>query len=83
MVTEIQRWKRDSISGKLSVYAEDLEVPGDWSERPATYDECVGLEVAAVWDDVHVEKRLSALFAGKPVDLPGTYLDPSWKAMNS
>lgn len=44
MVTEIQCWKRDSISGKLSIYAVDLEVPGDWSERPAAHDECVGLE---------------------------------------
>lgn len=83
MVTKIRHWKRDPISGKLSIYAEDLEVAGNWSETPATYDECVGLEISAVWDDVHVERRLSALFAGSAVDLPGTFLDPSWKTMNS
>jgi hypothetical protein len=83
MVTKISNWKRDPISGKLSIYAEDLDVPGNWSERPATYDECIGLEQSAVWDDVHVEERLSSLFGEHPVDLPGTSVDPSWKAMNS
>jgi hypothetical protein len=32
--------------------------------RPATVDECVGLEAAAVWDAEHVEGRLRAARAG-------------------
>ena len=83
MVTELHRWKRDAITGKLSIYSQNLEIPGDSSERPATYDECVGLEDAAVWDDVHVESRLTELVRGQPQSLSEGNLDPAWRAANS
>ncbi|MFD8971324.1 Imm26 family immunity protein [Streptomyces sp. NPDC059593] len=35
-------------------------------ERPATPEECVGLERAAVWDARHIEKRLLDTFLGLP-----------------
>lgn len=34
--------------------------------RPATPEECVGLEKAAVWDPHHVEGRLLDFFMGRP-----------------
>ncbi|HEX6683467.1 MAG TPA: Imm26 family immunity protein [Candidatus Limnocylindrales bacterium] len=34
--------------------------------RPATPQECAGLERAAVWDAVHVEERLRDHYAGRP-----------------
>jgi Immunity protein 26 len=35
-------------------------------ERPATPEECVGLERAAVWDMHHIEQRLLDTFMGRP-----------------
>ena len=51
-------FKRDSISGKFSIYE------GAGIETPATYDEDVDLECAAVWDPEHVESRLDDHYAG-------------------
>jgi hypothetical protein len=34
--------------------------------RPATPEECVGLEASAVWDPHHVEGRLLDFFMGRP-----------------
>jgi hypothetical protein len=34
--------------------------------RPASRDECIGLERAAVWDPEHVEDRIRDHFAGHP-----------------
>ena len=51
-------FKRDSISGKFSIYE------GGGIETPATYDEVVDLECAAVWDPEHVESRLDDHYAG-------------------
>ncbi|RKS73202.1 hypothetical protein BZB76_3892 [Actinomadura pelletieri DSM 43383] len=47
--------------------------------RPADPHECVGLEPAAAWDDIHVESRITDHYAGRPndffeitkVELPG------------
>lgn len=35
-------------------------------ERPATPEECIGLERAAVWDPHHIERRLLDTFMGRP-----------------
>jgi hypothetical protein len=42
---------KDPINGKFSLY-EHGEI------RPATHEECMGLEAAAVWDRNHVVDRL-------------------------
>lgn len=49
--------KKDPISGRLSIYWED-PAAGTYGETPATPDECLALEPAAVWDPEHVEERL-------------------------
>lgn len=36
------------------------------NERPATPEECVGIERAAVWEARHVEERLRDTFNGRP-----------------
>jgi Immunity protein 26 len=36
------------------------------NRRPATLEECEGLERAAVWDWSHVEERLADHYAGRP-----------------
>jgi len=36
------------------------------NERPATPEECVGLERAAVWDPHQIERRLLDTFMGRP-----------------
>ena len=35
-------------------------------ERPATPEECIGLERAAVWEAAHIEQRLLDTFLGRP-----------------
>ncbi len=35
-------------------------------DRPATPEECIGLERASVWDDCHIEERLLDHFMGRP-----------------
>lgn len=52
-------FKQDAISRALSLYREGVE-------RPATIEECLGLERAAVWSAEHVESRLEDHFAGQP-----------------
>ena len=67
-------FKQDAMNGALSIYQEIPELAPTY-ERPATYEECLGLEVAAVWDPHHVEDRLRDHFAGRPnkwVDRPRT-----------
>ena len=61
-----RRWKRDPINGRLSIYWSDT-ANETWGDEPATPEECVGLEQAAVWDPEHVEARLRAHLAGNPV----------------
>lgn len=50
--------KKDTITGKLSIYSE-----GD--EKPATPDEVKGLETMAVWAHPHIVERLEAQLEGK------------------
>jgi len=53
------RFKQDPISGRLSV------TMGGHPERPATRQEVLGLERAAVWEPEHVEERLKDHYAGR------------------
>lgn len=54
-------FKRDSITGALSIYRDSTG-----EEVPATAEECAGLECAAVWEPEHVLDRLEDFFAGRP-----------------
>ncbi len=58
-------FKQDAMNGQLAIYQSIPELAPHY-ERPATYEECLGLEVAAVWDPHHVEERLRDYFAGRP-----------------
>lgn len=51
--------KQDPISRKISLYI-------DSKETPAVYEQCVGLERAAVWSPEHVESRLYDYYMGTP-----------------
>jgi len=52
-------FKQDAISKRLSLYRSG-------EERPATYEECLPLERAAVWSAEHVEIRLEDHLADCP-----------------
>ena len=52
-------YKFDLLSKRFSLYR-------DQSEEPATREQCLDLECAAVWSDVHVVSRLDDHFAGRP-----------------
>jgi len=57
--TRPQRYaKKDSLSGKLSLYFEGVETP-------ATAAELRGLETAAVWAHPHIVERLEAQLEGR------------------
>ncbi|MFS1861275.1 hypothetical protein BCU90_19860 [Vibrio lentus] len=53
-----QFFKFDLISKTFSIYSE-------CEETPATREQCLGLECAAVWDKKHIEDRLLAKSQGK------------------
>lgn len=52
-------FKQDAISKAFTLYR-------DGAERPATLDECNGLECAAAWSAQHVESRLEDHLMGRP-----------------
>ena len=52
-------YKFDIIARKFSLYSSPIETP-------ATREQCIGLECAAVWSACHVESRLADHFAGRP-----------------
>jgi hypothetical protein len=52
-------FKQDIISKKFYIY-------DDVKDIPATRENCIGLERAAVWEAIHVENRLRNHFAGLP-----------------
>lgn len=51
-------YKFDAISRKFSLYSSS-------TETPATREQCIGHECAAVWSACHVESRLADHFAGR------------------
>jgi hypothetical protein len=57
--------KQDIITGELFIYQEVPEL-APYFERRASFEECDGLETAAVWEAEHVEDRLRDHFAGQP-----------------
>lgn len=54
-------FKRDSISGALTIYRDSTG-----KEIPATREQCKNLERAAVWEPNHIVSRLQDHFAGRP-----------------
>jgi Immunity protein 26 len=61
LVAEPLFFKRDPISGKLSIYKDSTA-----EEVPASRNDCNDLECAAVWEPEHVVDRLVDYFAGRP-----------------
>ncbi len=55
---QVPRFKKDVISGKLSIYING-------QESPAALQDCLNLECAAVWEPEHVEDRLRDYCEGK------------------
>jgi hypothetical protein len=53
-------FKQDPISGSLSITRDGSE------ETPASQEEVIGLECAAVWEPSHVIDRINDYFAGVP-----------------
>lgn len=53
-------FKQDAINNNLTLYF------GNGKESPATYDQCVNLEYAAVWEPNHIQDRIEDHFAGLP-----------------
>ncbi|MBI2416886.1 MAG: immunity 26/phosphotriesterase HocA family protein [Ignavibacteriales bacterium] len=51
----------------------ELYDPNTGAIIPATKEECRGLEICAVWDQHHVEQRLSDYYAGRPNYLQEKY----------
>ena len=59
MLQPIPRFMRDALKpGEYSIYLGG-------SIKPASRQQCIGLECMAVWDPEHVESRLSDHYAGK------------------
>jgi hypothetical protein len=56
-------FKKDSISGELTLYSTHLHKT---IEKKATRKQCEGLECAAVWSACHVEDRLRDHYRGVP-----------------
>ncbi|MFI8962637.1 immunity 26/phosphotriesterase HocA family protein [Streptomyces sp. NPDC053493] len=50
----------------LADFRTCLIFDSEGAERPATPEECVGLERSAVWDARHIERRLLDTFLGLP-----------------
>jgi hypothetical protein len=59
MLAPVPTFIQDPMSDRFSIYLLG-------AIRPATREECVGLERCAVWDPEHVEDRLRDHFAGVP-----------------
>jgi len=53
------RFKKDQISGQYTVYIDGVE-------SPATKEQCIGLESAAVWSALHLQDRLQDHVADMP-----------------
>lgn len=59
MLAPVPTFMQDQFTGQFSIY-----LAGDI--RPATRDECIGLECCAVWAPEQVEDRLRDHFVGRP-----------------
>jgi hypothetical protein len=60
LLQPVPRFMRDALkTDQYSIYLNG-------NVRPASRNECLGLERASVWEPEHVESRLSDHYAGKP-----------------
>jgi len=62
LLKPVAMFKQDALNKSLSLYIEHPD--GNHEERLATWEECEGLERAAVWSPEHIEDRLRDQFAG-------------------
>lgn len=60
LAEQVLFFKQDFFTQKTEIYHED------GTETPASIEECLGLERAAVWDAEPVEQRIRDHFAGIP-----------------
>src|SRR5262245_40371599 len=59
VLAPVPEFIEDPLTGRFSIYLNG-------KIRPATREECVGLNRCAVWEPEHVEDRLRDHFAGVP-----------------
>lgn len=59
-------FRQDVISHHLFRYRSEPDDPAGCVEVPASFEECIELECAAVWSPEHIEDRLRDHFAGRP-----------------
>lgn len=59
LLQETKFYKQDAISKSFYIYDEHNDIPVTW-------EECSGLEKAAIWSAEHIEDRLRDYFAGVP-----------------
>lgn len=57
----VEYFMKDQLTGRYSVYRSS-----DGHTRDSTFEECKGLEAAAVWEAEHIEDRLRDYFAVRP-----------------
>ena len=60
------KFRQDVRGGALSIVSRACPPSVQFSNRPATVEECTGIEREAVWDPEHVEDRLRDHFDGLP-----------------
>ena len=53
-------FKQDILTKEFSIYHSATS-----QETDASYEECIGLERAAVWEPEHIEDRLEDFFYGR------------------
>ena len=70
-LSEPKFYKFDLISKQFSIYING-------NEMPATKEECIELECAAVWSKEHVEERLLALSEGRESKWVSSLSAESW-----
>ncbi|WP_433653346.1 Imm26 family immunity protein [Micromonospora zamorensis] len=60
------KFRQDMFSGALTIVSRSHPPSVYFSNRPATIEECEGLERDAIWSPEHVEDRLRDHFDGRP-----------------
>ena len=60
------KFRQDMFSGALSIVSRSHPPSVYFENRPASIDECEGLERDAIWSPEHIEDRLRDHFDGRP-----------------
>ncbi|MEU8388141.1 Imm26 family immunity protein [Micromonospora sp. NPDC048842] len=60
------KFRQDMFSGALSIASRSHPPSVYFSERPATVEDCEGLEREAIWSPEHIEDRLRDHFDDRP-----------------